>query len=98
MTVLYGPCLDGPYRGRSLAHARPAYRVTYERDRPNKTIPCMVESTSPWVAVGAYVFHPLTESWHWFAAINAAPISPTAYALWITEPPETSQIARDVSR
>lgn len=87
VSTIYGPCVGGPYDGKRLAHGLPAHAVTYERDRPNMAVPGVVEVTSPWHAMGAYVFHPMTESWRWFADIQTAPISPQAYALWITEPP-----------
>lgn len=80
-------CDHGPYDGRSLHHARPAYRVPYERHRPSKSIPGSLREADEHIAIGAYVFHPLTEKWHWFADIAGAPITPRLYAVWITEPP-----------
>lgn len=55
-----------------------------------KAVPGMVEPTYPHLARGAYVFHPTSECWHWFADIKAAPVSPKLYAVWITETPPTA--------
>lgn len=88
----------GPYDGRSLVHYGTWHRVAYERDRPTRAVPGYVGEESAWLRIGAYVFHPTTECWHWFEDEAAAPISPEKYSVWITETPKPRDIARDVSR
>lgn len=89
-SLISGPCVGGPYNGRPMHHGERAHGVTYERDRPMKAVPGMVEPTYPHLARGAYVFHPTSECWHWFADIKAAPVSGPKYAVWITETPPTA--------
>ena len=87
MSLISGTCRGGPYDGRRLHHSRPGYAVTYERDRPTKSVPAMVATADPHLARGAYVFHPTSECWHWFADLKTAPTAADAYALWTTKTP-----------
>jgi hypothetical protein len=77
----------GPYDGRTVVHYGTWHRVAYERHRPNRAVPGMVAGDPDWIAFGIYVFHPLTEKWHWFADENSAPTAIASYDLWIKELP-----------
>lgn len=98
MSLIHAMCEGGPHHGKILAHARPAFRVTVTRGRPKLTVPGYVGPPNEDVSVGCYVFHTSSELWHWFHDIQDAPVSPQQYALWITEPPVTSQIAPGVAQ
>lgn len=93
MAIFYGACDGGPYHRKRLAHGRAAFRVTYDRYKPMRTVPGYAGEARDDLVIGVYVFHPMTEKWHWFADIKAGPITPTDYAVWITKEPEASEIA-----
>jgi hypothetical protein len=82
-TKVYGPCEGGPYDGRRIAAHETKHRTAYERDRPWRAVPGMVACPKGWAVFGVYLFHPLTQKWHWFADELTAP----NYELWIKEPP-----------
>lgn len=94
MTLFYGKCIGGPFDGRKLAHGVPFERIAFRRDTTLRgTIPGMVSSKDEGIAFGAYVFHPLDQSWHWFNRYDEGPTTPARYAVWITTEPVTAQLA-----
>lgn len=87
MPAFYGKCEGGPCDGRPLVHSGHGFTLAYERDRPMRAVPGKVALIDKFdqlfLRIGAYLFHPLTEKWHWFEDSDALP----TYDLWIKEHP-----------
>lgn len=67
VTTNYGTCMDGPWKGKNLAHAGGVYNVAVD-NHTQKPIPA-VQGPSPTLAASIrfarYVWQPGLEAWKW---------------------------------